>query len=76
MLQGYRGFIGLALTLLGSLGFFEYLGVSKDEFSLFLDNIVQVVGFILTMWGYVSAKLRMEKAGLKTDKITEAIAGK
>lgn len=73
-MTGYKGWTGFAITLLGSFGVFEYMGVTQDEFSKFIDNIVQVVGFILAVWGYVDAKLRMKKAGMHTDVVTKAIA--
>ena len=74
-IDGLKGYSGILITILGTVGAFEYLGVTQDEFGIFLDNAVQVVGFILTIVGYVHAKLKLKKAGgTKTDVVTKAIA--
>ena len=74
-INGLKGYFGILITILGTVGVFDYMGVTQDEFSIFLDNAVQVVGFIITIVGYVHAKLKLKKAGGRnTDIVTKAIA--
>lgn len=76
MLQGYKGWIGIIITVFSFFNLFEKIGVTKDETSIALDGLFNFIGFFMIVWGYISAKLRLEKAGKKTDVITETIAGK
>ncbi len=43
MLAGYRTYIAIVLTLLGSFGVFEQIGVSKEEVAKFIDDVLVVV---------------------------------
>jgi len=74
MMTGYKGYTGILITILAAFNVFEKMGVTQAEFSIFLDNFIAVVGFALTVIGYVSAKLRLRDAGKKTDVITKTIA--
>lgn len=51
MLQGYKTWIGLVLTILGAVGIFEKLGVTKEEVSQIIDTVMQLVGLVLASYG-------------------------
>lgn len=51
MLQGYKTWIGLVITILGAIGVFAKLGLTEDEVAKIIDAIVQLAGLILVAYG-------------------------
>jgi len=52
-LQGYKTYIGLAITLLGVLG----LGgiISSDELTEIVDGVLQIAGIAIAVYGRIVA---------------------
>ena len=53
MLQGYKTWIGLALTLLGLTGVYKY--VTQDQIAQLLDLASQIIGLAVAIYGNYDA---------------------
>jgi len=51
MLQGYRTWIGLVLTILGAVGIFKKIGVTQEEVAQIVDAVIQLAGLVLAAYG-------------------------
>lgn len=57
MLTGYRVYIGLLLSVLGSFGVFEKAGVTQEEAAKAVDVLVTLIGFgVATYFNWVNHK--------------------
>lgn len=74
MLTGYKGYIGMVLTVLGHFNIFEKLGTNQHDAEVAIDGLIQFLGFAFMVYGYVAAKIRLLEDGKKTDAVTEVIA--
>lgn len=54
-LTGYRTWLGLAITIIGTFGLYEKLGLSKDDVSQIVDTAVTLAGLILAAYGNYQA---------------------
>jgi hypothetical protein len=61
MLQGYKTWIGLIMTILGTLGLFEKLGVSQDQVSKIIDAGMQLFGLVYAAYGNWDAHRRLKE---------------
>ncbi|EKE25552.1 MAG: hypothetical protein ACD_5C00121G0002 [uncultured bacterium] len=61
MFQGYKTWIGLVLTVLGTAGVFEKTGVSQEEVSQIIDVLVQLSGLVITAYGNYDAHKRLKE---------------
>lgn len=59
MLNGYKTYTGIAITILGTLGIAEKLGGTAQLTSL-VDGIAQVIGIVITMYGNWHAHKKIE----------------
>ena len=58
-MQGYKTWAGLVLTLLGTLGAFDALGVTQESVSQIIDVAVQLVGLLIAAYGNYDAHRRL-----------------
>jgi cadmium resistance protein CadD (predicted permease) len=59
MLQGYKTWIGLALTLLGFTGAYKY--VTQEQVAQMLALISQVIGLAIAVYGNYDAHRRLNE---------------
>jgi hypothetical protein len=59
MLQGYKTWIGIVLTLLGFTGVYEY--VTQDQVAQLLDLASQIIGLGLFIYGNYDAHKRLKE---------------
>lgn len=59
MLQGYKTWIGLVLTLLGFTGVYKY--VTQDQVAHLLDLASQIIGLGLAIYGNYDAHKRLKE---------------
>ena len=62
MLQGYRTWIGLAITLIGSLGVLDKIGMTGNEAGQLADVVFQLAGLVIAAYGNYQAHKRLEAA--------------
>ena len=61
MLQGYKTWIGIVITLLGTLGVLENLGVTGEQVSNIADVVFQLIGLLVAAYGNYDAHKRLEE---------------
>lgn len=54
MLQGRKTYIGIALIVLGWIGFGDL--VSESEATMLVDNAIQFVGIVMAIYGRYKVK--------------------
>lgn len=59
MLQGYKTWIGLVLTLLGFTGVYKY--VTEEQVAQLLDLASQIIGLALAIYGNYEAHKRLKE---------------
>ena len=59
MLQGYKTYIGLIITLLGVIGFYEKTGISSEQAGQILDSLFQIVGLLISAYGNYDVHKRL-----------------
>ncbi len=61
MLQGYKTWIGIALTLLGTLGVYDKLGIAQDQVAKLIELASQFVGLAITIYGNYDSHKRLSE---------------
>lgn len=59
MLQGYKTWIGLILTLLGFTGMYKY--VTQDQVAQMLDLASQIIGLGIAIYGNYEVHKRLKE---------------
>lgn len=49
-MQGYRTYVSILLTVAGSFGFFERVGVTQEEVSKVIDLVVVAVAGVAALY--------------------------
>ncbi len=55
MLNGYKTYAGILIVIIGWLGFGEL--VTEHDLGLVIDNVVQLAGIVLAIYGRYKAKV-------------------
>lgn len=61
MLQGYKTWIGLVLTILGAVGIFGKIGITQEEVSQIIDVAMQLAGLVLASYGNFKAHQKIKE---------------
>ena len=59
MLQGSKTWIGIAITFLGVVGFYEKTGISSEQAGQILDSLFQIVGLLISAYGNYDVHKRL-----------------
>lgn len=59
MLQGYRTYIGIVITILGMTGAAKI--VTTDQMSQLADLIIQIIGIAVTIYGSYKAHQKIKE---------------
>jgi hypothetical protein len=54
MLDGYKTFLGVVVTLAGAFKVADYFG-GQAEFDAFLNAVIVIVGAVITVYGRIKA---------------------
>lgn len=59
ILKGYKTWLGIALTLIGTLGIYENLGISQDQLAKLIESLAQFIGLAITIYGNYDSHKRL-----------------
>jgi hypothetical protein len=62
MLEGYKAWIGIVLTVVGTFGVYEKLGISSEQATEIIETAFQFIGLLLTAYGNYDVHKRLKEA--------------